>query len=167
MRNTLVDSNLGDVESINMPVGQSTPFAGNFTTVGATVGAFQSVSVSQPVTIAGNAPLAAVAPSINLTATTDTFAAAVAVTAVRNIVVSASFTSGSPLALPSVATWLGSGIQVFNQTTQTVAVWPQPHDIIDTNVTGTAVLLDAGKRSDFYAVSTTGIISAQLGVTSV
>ena len=85
----------------------------------------------------------------------------------RNIVVSASFTSGSPLALPSVATWLGSGIQVFNQTTQTVAVWPQPNDIIDTKVTGTAVLLDAGKRSDFYAVSTTGIISAQLGVTSV
>ncbi len=37
MKNTLFDSNLGDVSSINLPIGQSTPYAGTFTTIAASV----------------------------------------------------------------------------------------------------------------------------------
>ncbi len=36
MNNTLFDSKLGDVTQINMPIGQTTPAAGAFTTVAAT-----------------------------------------------------------------------------------------------------------------------------------
>lgn len=152
MRNTLVDSELGDVESINMPIGQSTPFPGSFTAV--TVGAVGGVAESW-------------APSIGIPATTNSFAAAVALTAANNVVTSVTFTSGSPVALPSVATWQGGAINVFNQTTMTVGVWPQPADHIDALPASSGVLLDAGKRCTFYAPTATQIISAQLGVTSV
>jgi len=106
-------------------------------------------------------------PSVGIPATTNSFAAAVALTSNNNVVTSCTFTSGSPVALPSVATWLGGDMMVFNQTTMTVAVWPQPADHIDTTATGANVLLDAGKRCVFYAPGPTQIISAQLGATSV
>ena len=183
MRNTLFDSELGDVTSINMPIGQSTPYSGAFTSVSVTSLAAASVSVSGTVaagavagsvgafsgtvSVGGLGLVSARDPSINLTTATSAFVAAYGITAAINIIVSASFTSGSPVALPSVATWLGGEITIFNQSTHTVAVWPQTADIIDTTATGAFVLLDAGKRSNYYAVSTTGIISAQLGVTSV
>jgi hypothetical protein len=162
--NTLWDSRLGDVTQINMPIGQSTPNPGNFS-------ALQASSVQAgSIQVAG---LTQVNPTVSVTATTDTFAAAVALTAKVNVVVTAANASGSPVALPSVATWLGTDITVFNQTTHTVAVWPQPADGIDVLGTTTPALLDAGKRCSFYAVApvngTTAlgeIISAQLGVTS-
>jgi hypothetical protein len=160
MKNTLFDSNLGDVESINIPIGQSTPYAGNFTSVTVT-GAISagSLSVTTPITHGIN-------PSVTA-GTTLTFTGAVSITSPVNVVVAATYTSGSAVALPTVASWIGADYIIFNQTTHTVAVFPQPNDIIDVTVTGAPVLLDAGKRCQFWGVSTTAIISAQLGTTSV
>jgi len=177
MRNTLVDSALGDVTQINLPIGQTTPFPGAFTTLAAS-----SASVGQ-LTIAGQGVLTSLNPSVAVTATTNNFTAAVPLTAAVNVVVTAlDATAPNPVALPSIGAALGSNVGsesfkvvVFNQTTHTVAVWPQAADAIDVATAGTAVLLDAGKRAEFFAAglvatttSTTGQwISAQLGVTSV
>lgn len=160
MKNTLLDTNLGDVTNINIPIGQTTPYAGTFTsvTVSAALTA-NSLVVNTPITHGINPSVAA--------GTTLTFTGAVAITSPVNIVVSATFTSGSAVALPTVATWIGADYVIFNQTTHTVAVFPQPNDIIDVTTTGAPVLLDAGKRAQFWGVSTTAIISAQLGTTSV
>lgn len=145
----------------NMIIGQSVPQSGAFTTI----------SVQTPIVVGGLVP---VNPTAANAATTDTFAAAVAITAKINLVVTAAFASGTPFALPSVATWLGSEITIFNQTTHTVAVWPQPGDGIDVLGTTTPDLLDAGKRAAYYAVApanaTTSlgqILSAALGTTAV
>ena len=109
----------------------------------------------------------AINPSINIVATTNTFAAAITLTAAVNVIVSGAVASSSPVVLPSAAIWLGGTISIFNQSTATVAVWMQPADVCDGKAAGTTVLLDAGKRCNYVAVSTTGIISEQMGVTSV
>lgn len=106
-------------------------------------------------------------PSINIVATTNTFALAVSITAGMNVVVSGAVANSSPVVLPTAANWMGGTIGIFNQSTATVAVWMQPNDVCDGKAAGTTVLVDAGKRSLFIAVSTTGIISAQMGTTSV
>lgn len=163
-----------------MVIGASVPTGGTFTLVAATtLVAFgqvvtPSIIVSGPVT-AGSAGgvgfISSVSPSINVTATTNTFAAAQPLTAAINVVVSASGTG--PVSLPSAATFVGGSVAVFNQSTHTVAVWPQPLDQIDALGTTAAILLDSGKRALFFgiaaAVGTTtlgSIISAQMGVTS-
>ncbi|MGO9304225.1 MAG: hypothetical protein ACLP3R_11175 [Candidatus Korobacteraceae bacterium] len=161
MKNTLLDTNLGDVTSINLPIGQSTPYAGAFTSISVSQVAASSISVQS---VAGVQE--SWAPAIAVVATTSTLAAAVALTAANNVV-AGSYTATVPVALPTVASWLGGVISVFNQTTMTVGVWPQANDIIDVKVTGTVVLLNPGLRCNFYAVTATTIISAQLGVTSV
>ena len=106
-------------------------------------------------------------PSINITVTANNFTAAVSITAALNVIVSGSVPSSSPVVLPSAALWLGGTISIFNQSTVTVAVWMQPADVCDGKAAGTTALLDAGKRANFVAVSTTGIISEQMGTTSV
>ena len=146
-----------------MAIGQSVPAA-------ATV----SVLTVQGNVTVGGIDLKSVNPTVSVTATTDTFAAAVALTAGINVVVTAAFTSGSPVALPSVANWVGGVYTVFNSTTHTVAVWPQPGDQID--VLGTTVpdLLNAGLRANYYGIAapngTTSlgqIFSGQIGTTGV
>lgn len=156
MKNTLLDTNLGDVTSINVPIGQTTPYAGNFT----------SISVSSLSVSSVGGVVESWAPAITVVATTSTLAAAVALTAANNVI-GGSYTATVPVALPTVASWIGGDIRVFNQTTMTVGVWPQANDIIDGKATGTVVLLNPGLRADFFAPTVTTIISAQLGVTSV
>ncbi|MGO9304224.1 MAG: hypothetical protein ACLP3R_11170 [Candidatus Korobacteraceae bacterium] len=159
-----------------MVIGASVPTTGNFTVLGATtVVAFgqviaPSIIVSGTVTLGGPV-LVPVQTSINITATTNSLAAATPLVAGLNVVVSVSGTG--PVALPSAATFVGGSIAVFNQSTHTVAVWPQPLDGIDALGTTAAILLDSGKRALFFgiagAVGTTtlgSIISAQMGTTS-
>lgn len=167
MKNTVFDVALGEVSNLNLPIGQSTPYPGAFTTLTAS-----SAVISGNVTVAG-LDLRTVNPTVSVTATTDSFAAAVPITAAINVVTAAAFASGSPVALPSVASWIGGVYTIFNNTTHTVAVWPQPGDQIDVLGTTVPVLLDASKRANFYGIAppngTTSlgeIISAQLGVTS-
>lgn len=179
---TLFDSNIGDVSAANVTqVGTllaSNVIAATNVAVSGTV-LTNNLSVSGTGVISGNLGVTgtiavgglgimyAVNPSINLTTATSAFVAAMPLTAAVNVVISASFTSASPVSLPSVATWMGGEITVLNQSTMTVAVWPQSNDIIDATATGAYVKLDAGKRCSYFAVSATGIISAQWGVTSV
>lgn len=250
MRNTLFDSNLGDVDSINVPIGQTTPFSGVFTTVQASVAIFGTVQATTEVfptnisvsgtvhaanvaasstvsaanvaastvaatnatiatvsatnavvatvaasnvTVTGQVTasnisvgpvqasqvsassfLAPVATSINLTTATSGFAAALALTAAINVVVSVSYTSGGPVALPSVGPIVGASVVVFNQSTHSVAVWPQAVDAIDALGTTVAIIMNAGQRAAFYGIAapnaTTSLgqwISAQLGTTAV
>lgn len=156
MRNTLFDTALGDVNNINMPIGQSTAYA-------ATVSVLTATSVSVKSLQAGS-----VANNIASAATTDTFAAAVALTAQVNAIgtVGVGASTAAPFALPSVAVALGAPITVLNQTTRSVAVWPQPLDIIDVVATSGPVILGIGHRCVYYPVGTTQWISAQMGVTS-
>lgn len=180
---TFIFSPLGDVAVPISPtsmdgivIGATTPAQGNFTGCNANYFvAYQtvitpSVIVSGTITLGGPI-LVPVQTSINVTATTNTYAAAQPLIAGLNVVVSASATG--PVALPSAATFVGGSVAVFNQSTHTVAVWPQPLDGIDALGTTAAILLDAGKRALFFgiagAVGTTtlgSIISAQMGVTS-
>lgn len=164
-----------------MVIGASVPTNGNFTVLAATtLVAFgqvvtPSIIVSGPVTAGsggGVGFISSVSPSINVSATTNTFAAAGLLSAAINVVVSASITSSSPVALPSAATFVGGSIAVFNQSTHTVAVWPQPLDQIDVLGTTVPCLVDSGKRALFYgiaaAVGTTtlgSILSVTMGTT--
>jgi hypothetical protein len=168
--NTLFDSKLGDVTGTvtvqALAVTGNAVVSGSVAVTGGLV-VSGPISFAQPAVIGTNAVFAAVNATINLTTATSAFTAAIALTAQRNVVVSVSFTSGGPVSLPTVATWIGGVFQVLNISTNTVAVWPQPLDIIDGKVTGTVVLIDAGKRSEFYAVSTTSIVSIGLGTSTV
>lgn len=167
-RNTLFDSSIGDVTSINIPVGLVTPNTGNFTAL--TAGSLTvsgTVAVSGSMSVGGLGVLSAVNPTINLSATTSAFLSGYALTAAINVIISASFTSGTPVVLPTVASWLGGEIAVFNQSTHSVAVWPQPNDIIDSTAAGAYVIMNSNVRAGFVAVSTTGMISYQYGTTAV
>jgi hypothetical protein len=146
-----------------MAIGQSAPAAATIS----------SLTVQGNITV-GGLDIKTVNPTVSITATTDTFTSAVAITAGINVVVTAANASGSPVALPSVATWVGGVYTIFNSTTHTVAVWPQPGDQIDALGTTTPDLLNAGLRANYYGIAppngTTAlgqIISAQLGVTGV
>lgn len=180
MVNTLFDSNLGDVTSVKLAnvTVTGTVTAANVAvsgtlTAGTVVGLpSAALTVSQivaagTITVGGLGVLYAVNPSINLSATTSALVSAYSMTAAINVIISASFTSGTPVVLPSVATWVGGEISVFNQSTHSVAVWPQPNDIIDSTATGAYVVMNSNVRAGFVAVSTTGIISYQYGSTAV
>lgn len=134
-----------------MVIGGTTPAAGTFTTV-AVKGLLHN-SVANPISIA---------------ATTDTFAGAVALTAQINVIgtVAVGASTAAPAALPSVVVASGAVISVFNQTTRSVAVWPQPLDIIDVVATSGPVIVGIGNRCNFIPVGTTHWISAQMGTTS-
>jgi hypothetical protein len=128
-----------------------------------------SVTVSGPVTVAGNLTVGGYeANSINPTViagiSTSTFSAAVALTAMINIIVSASGTSACPVALPSVAVvGVGAQVIVMNRGTHTVGVWPQPLDTFDGGSAGTAYALATSGGGIWIAASTTGWVTAVLG----
>lgn len=148
-----------------MVIGASVPAAGTFTTISVT----GSVTVSGPVTVAGNLTVGGYeANSINPTViagiSTSTFSAAVALTAMINIIVSASGTSACPVALPSVAVvGVGAQVIVMNRGTHTVGVWPQPLDTFDGGSAGTAYALATSGGGIWIAASTTGWVTAVLG----
>lgn len=182
MNNVLFDSNLGDVTSIAMQTVQAS--VGIFGTIQASSGTVSAGAVvASQVAVSGTVTVAApggikvpVNSSINVTATTDTFAAAVALTAGINVVTSAAYSSatfGAPVALPSAATFVGGSICVFNLSTHTVAVWPQAADQIDVLGTTVAVLLNPGLRGVFWGIlapngtTALGQVISQAAVTSV
>lgn len=168
--NTLFDTDIGDVTgTIQL---QALLVTGNVVVTGSVL-ASGGMAVTGPATVGGTLAVGglgikyAINPSINLTTATSAFVAAIPITAAMNVVVSVSFTSAGPVSLPTVASWLGGQITVLNKSTNTVGVWPQPNDIIDATATGAYVKLDSGKGAVFYGVSTTGILSAQIGTTAV
>ncbi len=154
-----------------MVIGASVPAAGTFTTISAlgNLAVTGSVTVSGPVTVAGNLTVGGYeANSINPTViagiSTSTFSAAVALTAMINIIVSASGTSACPVALPSVAVvGVGAQVIVMNRGTHTVGVWPQPLDTFDGGSAGTAYALATSGGGIWIAASTTGWVTAVLG----
>jgi hypothetical protein len=154
MRNTLVDSDLGDVTSINMPVGQTTPFPGSFTALQAS-----SATISGSLTVTGTVSVGGVAgvlEPVNPTVvpgTTNLFAAAVALTAAINMVTTAAVATSGALVLPSAATWVGGQIAVANLSTQTVEIWPQTNDQIDVLGSAAPRSLLTLKRAVFWNVA--------------
>ena len=163
--NTVWDSVKGDVNSLTL--NSVTASVASFVSVTASSVVASVANIGGTVTVGGLGILYACNPSINLSTATSAFVAAYALTAAVNVIISNSFTSAGPVSLPTVANWLGGEITVLNQCTSSVAVWPQPNDIIDTTATGAYIHLDSGKRASFFAVSATGIISAQWGATAV
>lgn len=174
-----------------MVIGASVPAAGTFTTISAsnvvasslsfTTGTVSvanvtataivasTVTVTGPLTVAGNITVGgyeanSVNPTVVAGISTSTFSAAVALTAMINIIASASGSSACPVALPSVAVvGVGTQIIVMNRATHTVGVWPQPADTFDGGSAGTAYTLLTSGGGMFIAVSTTGWVTAVLG----
>ena len=144
-KNTLWDTNLGDVTSINIPIGQTQAYAGNFTSLQVT----GSISVSGTVGVLQSFN-GGVTPG-----TTALIAAAVAITAAVNMVTTAAIasTTGASLVLPSAGTWLGGQIMVANVNASALVVFPAVGDRINVAASGVSVVMDAGNRELFWAVA--------------
>lgn len=163
IKNTLFDSNIGDVTSINIPIGQTQAYPGAFTAlVASQVSVSGSVGILQSVN-------GAVAPG-----STALIASAVLITAAVNFVTTGALvsTTGASMILPSAGTWVGGLIVVGNANASACVMFPAVGDRIDVTVSGAFVVIDAGKRAEFWSVAGSsgavlGQIMSMAAVTSV
>ena len=150
MNNTLLDTAIGDVTSINMPIGQKTPAAGAFTTLSAITLTVNGIPADTGGTLAGN-----------------TTAAPAAITASTTNVTSADATHIAVVLPKGIA---GDSRLVYNSggaSAQTISVYCASTDTIDGGSAGGNVTLTVAHRAArFYCVAANTWISEQVGAVS-
>lgn len=141
-----------------LPIGQTTPAAANFTTLGTTGDA----TVGGGLGVAG---LVAESVQVGITAsTTHTIAGGTALTKQVNVV-STCANAGDAVTLANLA--VGQHQDVYNAGAAAAGVYPAAAGIaIDGGTAGAAVTLTNAKRCRYTCVAANTILSEQLGAAS-